>query len=154
MSRTASNCCPTPSKFRAHVRSGFSLLDWSVALLLVGAVVAVSLSRNRQHFEQANVVEAFRFLDSVRKAQSTHLQTHGAFCARLCDLDLDRLTPVYFTVGDLVVDTDPPVWSLTLTRCATERADDSYQITFDAHGYDASRSDVDSELVPQDMAAR
>ena len=125
------------------------VLDLAIIGLFL-SLVAVGVPRWIQSAEQEKVDDALRYLDSVQQAQQDHLGQHGHYARRISELDIDHISPAYFSVGLIDSDTDasPPTWSLTLKRCAASRMYGEYKITYTENGYDRKKSDIDGKLLP------
>lgn len=133
-------------------RRGFSFVEISVVVIVVGALAAFGVPRLMQSVERSKAAEAFKYLASVTEAQEEYLANHGTFAADLTDLGIKAKPPIYFSVGSnhpghtgKFVDS----WTLTLTRAGSSSGYGAYSVTFTEDGFDTGGSTIDSEINPQ-----
>ena len=84
---------------RATRRKGFSLVELSVVVIIIGVLAAFGVPRMLKSVERSKAAEAFKFLASVRTSQERYQAREGTYAADLADLDMEQSTPKYFTVG-------------------------------------------------------
>ncbi|MFK8112984.1 MAG: type IV pilin protein [Rubripirellula sp.] len=151
MSRTEDEIRSSSRERFATDRAGLSLLEFSIAAVIVGVLACIGLPSWFQSSERQRAEAAFLYLESIQTAQQRELRDHGRFLTDVTQLDIDRVSPAYFSVGDITVtNAQAPTWSLTLTRCAASNVYGPYQIAFDQSGFNPKRSNVDLELIPLD----
>lgn len=149
MSRTANQ-----SNHSERARDGFTLIQVAAFALLVGVVGVIGVPRWLWSSEQQKVEDAFLFLQRVADAQEQYRESHGVYQADLTALDIACVSPAYFTVEEMIINPQPPTWSLTLARCNTKEVFGHYHITFNQDGFDALESDVHTSLIPPQSAGR
>ncbi|MEM9643414.1 MAG: prepilin-type N-terminal cleavage/methylation domain-containing protein [Planctomycetota bacterium] len=127
-------------------RNGFSLVELSVVVVLVGVLAAFGVPRLFKSVERNKAAEAFKYLASVRAAQERYQARQGEYASAVMDLDMEQTAPTFFTVGTIIQDGDS--WSLTLTRSgASVRRD--YKVTFSEEGFDAAGSTIPDDVNPE-----
>lgn len=132
-------------------RKGFSLVELSVAVIIIGVLGAFGVPRLLQSAECSKAAESFNYLASVRAAQEQYLAQQGSYASDISLLDLDRIAPVYFSVGAMTAargGTLADGWSLTLTRSGSSSTYGAYTVTFTQEGYDAHNSNIDADIIP------
>lgn len=138
---------------RPHsVRRGFSLIEISIALVMIGVLAAFGVPRLLQSVERNKASEAFKFLGQVQLAQDRSLQQRGRFASELSQLDTQFDAPQYFAVGAIHPGDSGSLkdsWTLTLTRVGSSSGYGTYTVTFTQTGYDSANSTIDSEINPQ-----
>jgi prepilin-type N-terminal cleavage/methylation domain-containing protein len=135
-----------------RARNGFSLVEVSVVVIIIGVLAAFGVPRLLQSVERGKASQAFKYLASVRAAQERYQARQGTYASDIMVLDMEQTAPTYFTVGTIgaagggsLEDT----WSLTLTRSGGSAGYGAYTVTFTHDGYDAANSNIDAEINPQ-----
>ena len=120
---------------------GFSLVELTVVVILIGVLAAFGVPRFRDSVERSKAAEAFNFLSAVRSAQERYHALKGQYATSLAQLDIDLSTPTYFRVGR-ITDGDgrgyekiQTSWSLTLTRKGPSAGYGNYTVTFTQNGF-------------------
>jgi prepilin-type N-terminal cleavage/methylation domain-containing protein len=137
---------------QTRARKGFSLVELSVVVIIIGVLAAFGVPRLLQSVERSKASESFKYLASVRAAQERYQARQGTYASDITMLDMEQTAPTYFTVGTIgpagggsLEDT----WSLTLTRSGSSSGYGAYTVTFTHDGYDAANSNIDPEINPQ-----
>ncbi|RUL84175.1 type IV pilin protein [Tautonia sociabilis] len=132
-------------------RSGFTLVELAVVVVIIGVLAAFGVPRFLQSVERSKASEAFSYLSAVRTAQERYHAREGTYASDLGDLDIQSPTPKYFTVGTIGPGSTTDLedsWTLTLTRSGSSAGYGAYTVTFTDQGYDATNSTIVSEINP------
>jgi len=119
----------------ANRRKGFSLVELSVVVIIIGVLAAFGVPRMLQAVERSKASEAFGYLAAVRGAQERYQAREGTYTTTITDLDIDQDPPKYFDVG-AIASTGEDNWSLTLERKAGSSGYGQYTVTFNESGFD------------------
>ncbi len=126
-------------------RNGFSLVELSVVVIIIGVLAAFGIPRMLKSVERSKAAEAFKYLASVRAAQERYQARESTYAALLTDLDMEQTAPKYFTVGVVAPGSTASLedsWSLTLTRQGASAGYGAYTVTFTQDGYDPVASTI------------
>ena len=133
-------------------RKGFSLVELSVVVIIIGVLAAFGVPRLLQSVERSKASESFKYLASVRSAQERFQARQGTYASDLTQLDMEQSAPTYFSVGTAAAGSSGSLedsWTLTLTRAGASSGYGAYTVTFTEEGYDAGNSTIDAEINPQ-----
>jgi prepilin-type N-terminal cleavage/methylation domain-containing protein len=124
---------------------GFTLVELSVVIVIIGVLAAFAVPRFRNAVERSKAAESFNYLSAVRSAQERYHGRQGTYADLLTKLDIKMSVPKYFTVGTvspgLTGDLEDS-WSLTLTRTGPSAGYGAYTVTFNDDGFDATNSTI------------
>ena len=137
---------------KAIARTGFTLVELAVVIVIIGVLAAFAVPRFRASVERSKAAESFNYLASVQAAQERYHARQSTYATNVADLDIQMTTPKYFTVpevftagttGDL-----EDSWTLTLTRTGATAGYGEYTVTFTETGFDATASDIIADINP------
>ncbi len=129
----------------ARRRKGFSLVELSVVVIIIGVLAAFGIPRMLKSVERSKAAEAFKYLASVRAAQERYQARESTYAGLLTDLDMEQTAPKYFTVGVIGPGATLSLedsWTLTLTRQGASAGYGAYTVTFTQDGYDPVNSTI------------
>ena len=126
-------------------RKGFSLVELSVVVIIIGVLAAFGVPRMLKSVERSKASEAFKYCASFRAAQERYQAREGTYTADLTLLDMEQTAPKYYVAGAVAAgDTGnlEDSWTLTLTRQGAAAGYGAYSVTFTRDGFDAAASSI------------
>jgi prepilin-type N-terminal cleavage/methylation domain-containing protein len=131
---------------QARARRGFSLVEMSVVVIIIGVLVAFGIPRMLKSVERSKAAAACEYLAAVRAAQEKYREVHGTYADNLANLSIDQPAPTYFTLGTIAAGDSGSLtdsWTLTVKRHAAATNFGSYTITFTNDGYHSLNSTIE-----------
>jgi prepilin-type N-terminal cleavage/methylation domain-containing protein len=131
----------------ARRRNGFSLVELSVVVIIIGVLAAFGIPRMLKSVERSKAAEAFKYLASVRAAQERYQARQSTYASDLADLDMEQVAPTYFSVGAVGPGATASLedsWTLTLTRQGASAGYGAYTVTFTQDGYNSAASTINA----------
>jgi prepilin-type N-terminal cleavage/methylation domain-containing protein len=127
-------------------RSGFTLVELAVVIVIIGVLAAFGVPRFIKSVERSKAAEAFQYLDSIRSSQERYQAQYGTYATNVTDLDIESSPPKYFTVPATFAAADTSSlqdsWKLTLTRTGSSAGYGAYTVIFTETGFDGTDSTI------------
>ena len=126
--------------------SAFTLVELAVVVVIIGVLAAFAVPRFLNSVERSKAAESFNFLSTVQAAQERYHARQGTYADTLDLLDVEFVTPKYFTVGDIT--SDEIAWTLTLTRTGASAGYGDYTVIYTQEGFDTDNSTIVDDISP------
>ena len=139
--------CPAPSIRTllrpAHAnyrtgRRGFTLLEITIVLLLIGILAAIAISTYRMMINKARMSQAKTVLGHLTKTEATYFSNNDRYTDNTVLLDIDPVKYNYYEIS-VVLDNDAKNYTGTATGVGI-MAGDSWTITKDGQPIQADNS--------------
>jgi len=137
-----------PSRDLSNKQAGFSLVELTIVVVILGVLSMMAVPRYRVAVERAKAAEAFTFLAQVEGAQERHNARTGAFAQRMRDLDIKVSSPMHFQVGSFTSYNWQTQWELRVTRKGASAGFGAYGVTWNQDGFLRPRSSIHTDLIP------
>jgi type IV pilus assembly protein PilA len=133
------------SMTRTTRKTGFSLVELAVVVVIIGVLAAFAVPRFRASVERSKAAEAFNYLAAVQAAQERYHARQSTYADDLDVLDIKLTTPKYFSVGSISAGSTGDLedsWALSLTRSGAAAGYGEYTVTFNEEGFDVEDSTI------------
>jgi prepilin-type N-terminal cleavage/methylation domain-containing protein len=130
---------------KALTRTGFSLVELAVVVVIIGVLAAFAVPRFRSSVERSKAAEAYNYLSAVQAAQERFHARQSTYSDDLDNLDIKLSSPKYFSIGTISPGSTGDLqdsWTLTLTRAGASAGYGEYTVTFTEEGFDAENSTI------------
>ena len=133
-------------------RSGFSLVELTVVVVILGVLATLAVPRFRTSVERTKATEGLSYLHQMERQQSRFFSTMGRYSHSKQELE-DVMgetihTPKFFSTSAISSSNWEKRWSTKLTRNSESSGFGRYTITWGQDGFEASKSSISSELKP------
>ena len=128
---------PTLAEHRTG-RRGFTLVEITIVLLLIGILAAMATYTYRMMVNKARMTQAKTVLDHLAKTQAVYFSDHDRYTDNVVLLDFDPVTYDYYRVS-VVLDNDAKNYTGTATGIGVMMGD-SWTITKDGQPVQADNS--------------
>lgn len=128
-------------------RSGFTLVELAVVVVIIGVLASFGIPRMLKSVERSKAAEAYGYLTAIRAAQERYQAQNGTYATLITDLDISMSAPTYFVVGGIAAGASGSLedsWTLTLSRDGASSGYGAYTVTFTEDGYDAVDSSIEA----------
>jgi type IV pilus assembly protein PilA len=126
-------------------KTGFSLVELAVVVVIIGVLAAFAVPRFRSSVERSKAAEAYNYLSAVQAAQERFHARQGTYADDLSTLDIQLSSPKYFSIGTVSPGGTGDLqdsWTLTLTRSGASAGYGEYTVTFTEEGFDSENSTI------------
>jgi prepilin-type N-terminal cleavage/methylation domain-containing protein len=121
-------------------RRGFTLVELSVVIVIIGVLAAYAVPKFAQSVERSKAGEAFNYLNAIRSSQESYNNRQGVYATCFTDLDVSLTAPKYFNVPTSIV-ADEGNWNLQLARLSGASGYGQYTVEYNQDGYDNNTTD-------------
>lgn len=131
---------------KSRANDGFALVELAVVVVIIGVLAAFAVPRFLNSVERSKAAESFNFLATVQSGQESYHARQGTYSDDLAKLDVEFVTPKYFTVGSITA--DETTWTQTLTRTGASAGYGEYTVIYTHEGFDTTNSTVVNDISP------
>jgi prepilin-type N-terminal cleavage/methylation domain-containing protein len=119
-------------------RRGFTLIELTIVLLLVGILAAMAISTYRMMVNKARMTQAKTVLSHLTKTETIYFSEHDVYTDNVILLDFDPVKYPYYQVS-VVLDNDAKNYTGTATGVGV-MAGDLWYVTKDGDPYQDNTS--------------
>jgi prepilin-type N-terminal cleavage/methylation domain-containing protein len=123
---------------RSGIRSGFTLIELTIVLLLIGILAAMATYTYRMMVNKARMTQAKTVLDHLTKTQAIYYSDHDRYTDNVILLDFDPVQYPYYNVS-VILDNDAKNY-LGIATGVGIMTGDSWTITKDGQPTQADNS--------------
>jgi type IV pilus assembly protein PilE len=127
-------------------RSGFSLVELTIVVVILGVLSMMAVPRYRTVVEQSKASEAFVYLDQIAKGQEMYNARNGEYSDNLNKLDIKASKPNHFSIGTPTSTDWQTKWEVKLTRSGPSSGYGNYTVTYNEKGFRPGRSSIPQKL--------
>ena len=138
----------TFKSLRSNGQSGFSLVELTIVVVILGVLAMMAVPRYQTAVERAKGAEAFNFLAQIEAGQERHNARTGEYAQAISQLDVKVPTPKHFSVGTFTSYDWQTQWELRVTRAGASSGFGNYTVTWNQDGFERSRSSIAEDLIP------
>ena len=117
---------------------GFTLIEITIVLLLIGILAAIAITTYRMMINKARMTQAKTVLGHLTKTEATYFSDHDRYTDNLALLDFDPVRYNYYNVS-VVLDNDAKNYTGTATGVGI-MAGDRWYVTKDRDPYQDNTS--------------
>lgn len=138
---------------RNHKQSGFSLIELTIVITILGVLVSIGVPRFKVSVEKTKAKEATSYLSHIETSQAVFMAEMGHYARSVRELE-DRTgtsmdLPEFFYVSPMWARDWEKDWHMSLYRNGPTSGFGRYYINWDQDGFVPKTSSIPSELSPQ-----
>ena len=129
---------PLSQRGRSGGRRGFTLIEITIVLLLIGILAAMAITTYRMMINKARITQAKTVLGHLTKTEATYFSDHDRYTDNVILLNFDPVKYNYYEVS-VVLDNDAKNYTGTATGIGI-MAGDCWYVTKDRNPYQDNTS--------------
>jgi prepilin-type N-terminal cleavage/methylation domain-containing protein len=106
-------------RFMRKAQRGFTLIELLVVVLVIGILAAIAVPQYFKVVEKGKFAETTQWLNALKGAQERYLARNGIYYSGTitsASFDANLGGMVHFTLGAVSTASNPPAYTLTITR--------------------------------------
>lgn len=131
---------------RTNKQAGFSLVELTIVVVILGVLSMMAVPRYRAVVEQAKSSEAFVYLDQIAKGQEMYNARNGRYSDNLNKLDIKAPKPKHFDIAAPTSVDWETKWEVKLTRKSPSSGFGNYTVVYNQRGFAGGRSSIPHKL--------